>query len=457
MHRQREHWSSHLGFVLAAAGSAVGLGTLWQVPYVTGENGGGLFVIVYFLCTFLIGVPIFIAELVLGRRSQRGAVGTFVVLAEDRAIWKTGGWLGVLSSFLILSYYTVIAGWGLNYVFMCLNQFYEGKSANEIAAIYDILVASGDITLFWHLAFSAVTLAVVYLGIRHGIEYWSKFMMSGLFVMLAALTIYSMTLPGFDEALKFMFSFDKTHFKPSSALEALGLAFFTMSVGQGIMITYGSYMRKSEDIPKTGAIIGLTIVLVAALAGMMIFPIIFSYGFEPKQGPGLVFKTLPLLFGKLPGSLLISTTFFILFVFAALTSSIALLEVVVANFMDLKGWSRHKAVWVAGVGCFLFGVPSALSGTDWLFANWAKMYGKTFFDTINSLVSSWLLPLGGLLVALFTGWRLDKAISKEEFAAGSSFPYLWAPWFFFVRWIAPVAILLIILQKTGLIDIDAMR
>lgn len=456
MQKQREHWSSHLGFILAAAGSAVGLGTLWQVPYVTGENGGGVFVLVYFLCTFLIGVPVFIAELILGRRAQRGAVGTFIVLAEDKAIWKAAGWLGVISSFLILSYYTVIAGWGLNYVFMSLNQFYEGKSAEQISKIYDLLVQSGDITLFWHFAFSALTVGVVYLGIRHGIEYWSKFMMSGLFIMLIGLALYSASLPGFDEALKFMFSLDWSRFRPSSALEALGLAFFTLSVGQGIMITYGSYMRRSEDIPKTGGIIGLTIILVAALAGMVIFPIIFSYGFEPSQGPGLVFKTLPLLFGKLPGSLLLSTLFFILFVFAALTSSIALLEVVVANFMDLQGWSRHKAVWVAGIGCFLFGIPSALSGTTWLFSDWAAMYGKTFFDTINSLVSTWLLPIGGLLVALFTGWKLDREISKEEFAAGSAFPYLWGVWFFFTRWIAPVAIMLIILQKTGLIDIDKL-
>lgn len=454
MQKQREHWSSHIGFILAAAGSAVGLGTLWQVPYITGENGGGIFVLVYFLCTFLIGVPVFIAELVLGRKAQRGAVGTFATLSDDSAVWKTAGWLGVISSFLILSYYSVIAGWGLNYVFMSLNQFYENKTAQEITDIYDILVKSGDITLFWHFTFSALTIGVVYMGIKQGIEYWSKFMMSGLFIMLIGLTIYSATLPGFGKAFDFLFGMDWKQFKPSAALEALGLAFFTLSVGQGIMLTYGSYMRKSEDIPRTGAIIGATVMIVAALAGLMIFPIIFTYGFEPSQGPGLVFKTLPLLFGKLPGALLISTVFFTLFVFAALTSAIAILEVLVANFMDLQGWSRHKAVAIAGISCIIFGIPSALSGTDWLFANWAKMYGRNFFDTINLLVATWLLPVGGLMVALFAGWKYNKADLEEEFRAGSSWGFLYTPWMFFIRWVAPVCIILIILQKTGLIDVD---
>jgi NSS family neurotransmitter:Na+ symporter len=456
MQKQREHWGSHLGFVLAAAGSAIGLGTLWQVPYVTGENGGGLFVLIYILCTFLIGVPVFIAELVLGRRSQRGAVGTFIVLAHDSAIWKVGGWLGVLSSFLIMSYYSVIAGWGMNYAFMSLNQFYENRSAQEISQIFETLVKSGDITLFWHFAFIALTVAVVYPGVKHGIEYWSKFMTSSLFVMLCGLCCYSFTLSGFGEAVSFLFSPDFSRFKPSSALEALGLSFFTLSVGQGIMITYGSYMRRNEDIPKTGGLIGITIVVVAILAGLTIFPIIFTYGFQPQQGEGLVFKTLPLLFGKLQGALFISTIFFILFVFAALTSSIAMVEVVAANLMDLYGWNRHQSVIFTGVAMFIAGIPSALAGTDWIFSNWTILYGKNFFATVNSLVSSWLLPIGGLLIALFSGWVLDKEISRDEFCAGTKLKWIWAPWRFFVRWVAPAGIILIILQKAGIIDLDKL-
>lgn len=215
-------------------------------------------------------------------------------------------------------------------------------------------------------------------------------------------------------------------------------------------------MRRNEDIAKTGGIIALVIITISLMAGLMIFPIVFTFGFEPQSGPGLVFKTLPVLFAKLPGSLLVSTTFFTLFVFTALTSSIALVEVVVANFMDLLDWSRKKAVIVVGISVFVFGIPSALSSSDSFFANWPVLYGKSFFDTINDLVSIWMLPIGGLMVAIFTGWVLDKEISKEEYSFGTTLAWTWRPWLFFIRWIAPLAILIIMLQNSGLIDIDAI-
>lgn len=454
--RQREHWSSHLGFILAAAGSAIGLGTLWKFPYVTGENGGGVFVLIYILCTFFIGVPIFIAELVLGRKAQRGAVGVFATLANNSAFWKTAGWLGVISSFLIMSFYSILAGWGLNYVFMSLCQFYKGRSAQEISGVFDILASSADITLFWHFVFTALTAAVVYRGIRQGIEYWSRFMTIGLLIILVGMCMFTLTLEGFREGVNFIFYPDISKFKPSAAIEALGLSFFTLSLGQGIMLTYGSYMRRSDDIPKTAVIIGTMIVVVSLLAGLMIFPIIFTFGFAPEAGPGLVFKTLPVLFAKLPGALFISTAFFILFVFTALTSAVALIEVVAANFTDLLGWTRQKAVLVVAVGCFIFGIPSALSDTHTLFANWTSIYGKSFFATVDSIVSLWLLPIGGLMVAIFAGWFLDKEVSYEEFSSGTTMRWMWRPWLFFMKWIAPVAIIFIILQQSGLIDIDTI-
>lgn len=454
MQKQREHWSSHLGFVLAAAGSAIGLGTLWKFPYVTGENGGGLFILIYVFCTFFIGVPVFAAELILGRKAQRGAVGIFATLSNNAAIWKAAGWLGVISSFILMSFYSVLAGWGLSYVFMSLNEFYKGLSAEQIGNTFDVLATSGDITLFWHMAFMAVTMAVVYQGVRQGVEYWSKFMTLGLLFLMVVLCLYSFTLDGFGQAVRFIFYPDFSNFKSSGALEALGLSFFTLSLGQGIMLTYGSYMRRTEDIPKTSGIIGLMIILVSLLAAMTIFPVIFTFGFEPSGGPGLVFKTLPVLFAKLPGALIISTTFFILFVFTALTSSIAMVEAVSANFIDLYGWSRHRAVLTTGIACFIFGIPSALSGTDILFGHWSQIYGGTFFETMNDLVSIWLLPLGGLMIAIYTGWFLDKEISKEEFSAGSHYKWLWRPWMFAMRWIAPVAILSILLQQAGIINVD---
>ena len=455
MSRQREHWSSHLGFVLAALGASIGLGTLWKFPCVTGENGGGLFVLVYIACTFLIGIPVFIAELILGRKAQRGAVGIFATLADEHSPWKIIGWLGVAASFLIMSYYSVIAGWGMNYVLMSLNQFYQNKNAAEIEAIFNTLAASPDITLFWHFSFTALTMAIVYPGLRQGVEYWSRLMTTTLLGLLLLLCGYSLTLDGFSEAFRFILYPDLSAFNASSAIEALGLSFFTLSLGQAIMLTYGSYMRRNEDIPKTGIVIGIMIVIVSLMASLMIFPIVFTFGSDPVGGPGLVFKTLPLLFSKLPGALVISTLFFTLFVFTALTSSIALVEVVSANFMDLLGWSRKRAVLVVGAACFLFGIPSALATSDALFTNWKLIYGKNFFQTVDSLVSVWILPVGGFLVAIYTGWVFDKSIGREEFSAGTSLHWMWRPWLFFIRWIAPIAIGVILLQKSGLIDLYA--
>lgn len=455
MQKTREHWSSHLGFIFAAAGSAVGLGTLWKFPYVTGENGGGLFVFVFLCCILFVGIPVFIAELILGRRAQRGAVGVFATLAGPTSSWKAIGWISVLSSFLIMSYYSVIGGWSLNYVLMSLLQTYKGISAQEVTHLFNTIYSSADITLFWHFLFTLLTIILVLPGVRHGIEYWSKIMMSGLLIILVGLFAYATTLDGFGQAVSFILSPDVSKFKPSGALEALGLSFFTLSLGQGVMLTYGSYMRKSEDIPKTGFIIGSTIIIIAILSGLMIFPIIFSFGFSPEEGRGLVFKTLPLLFAKLPGSLLISTTFFVLLSFAALTSAIAFIEVVAANLMDLLNWPRKKAVLIAGTGCFIFGIPSALSGTNVLFANWPEVFaGKTFFATIDDLVSIWLLPTAGLLISLYVGWFFNREFAKEEFLSGTTLKKLFNTWFFFIRWVAPISIILIMLQQSGIINVD---
>lgn len=451
MQKQREHWSSHLGFVLAAAGSAIGLGTLWKFPYVTGENGGGLFVLVYILLTLAIGVPVFIAELALGRRAQRGAVGIFSSLAPHTPFWKVAGWLGVAGSFLLMSYYSVLSGWGMNYAMMSLMQFYKGKSPEEIENTYALMKSSWDITLFWNVLFTAMTVGVVYTGVRQGIEYWAKIMCSGLFILLLFLGIYSMTLPGFPEAFQFIFSFDFSKFKAQSAMEALGLAFFTLSLGQGIMLTYGSYMPKSQDIPKTTFIVAMMIILISLLAALVIFPVVFTFGKQPEQGMGLVFKTLPLLFSQLPGALLVSTLFFILFVFTALSSTIAMLEAVAANMMDLYGWSRHKAVLLSGSAIFLMGIPSALAETNTLFARWKPMYGINFLETVDAFLTGWVMPIGGLLAALFLGWYIDKAIARDEFESGSTYGFLFNIWLFTIRWIVPVAVVGLIMQKAELL------
>jgi len=455
MKKNREHWASSFGFIMAAAGSAIGLGTLWQFPYMTSQNGGGLFVLLFLAFTVIIGVPVFIAELILGRKAQRGAVGIFDSLTKDSK-WKISGWFGVLSAFLILSYYCVVAGWGLNYVILSLNKFYLNKTSEEISAVFNTMFVSADINLLWQVAFLLITAGVVYKGIRQGIEKWSRVLTSTLLILLIALLLYSITLEGFSEALKFIFYPDFSKLRPSGILEALGLAFFTLSLGQGVMLTYGSYMSKNEDIPKTACIVASMNIVISIFAALMIFPIIFTFGFEPQAGFGLVFETLPVLFAKLPGSLVLSTLFFILLVFTALTSSVALLEVIVANLEDLLSWSRKKAVIYSSIAIFIAGIPVALTGSNTLFSNWEILYGKSFFQTIVDVVSQWVLPLAGLFVATFAGWKMQKVDLKEEFSFGTSWAKLFSLWFFFTKWVAPAAIIAIILQRGGLIDLDQL-
>ncbi|NGX50781.1 MAG: hypothetical protein K1060chlam2_00632 [Chlamydiae bacterium] len=451
----REHWGSRLGFILAAVGSAVGLGVLWKFPTTVGQNGGGLFLLTYFLCVIVIGIPVLIGELIIGRVSQRAAVGAFEVLGEGRSHWKVAGWFGVFSSFLIMSFYSVIAGWGMSYILMSLSGFYQNLSSREISDVFDSLSQAGSITIFWHFLFTTITMGIVLTGVRKGIEFWSKIMTRALFIILFALFLYSITLEGFGKAAHFIFYPDLAEFKFSSALEALGLAFFTLSLGQGIMISYGSYIRKKENIPQMACIVAFSVILVAILAAMTIFPVVFTFGFEPQQGPGLIFKTLPYLFAQLPGALVISTIFFTLFVFTALTSSIPFIEVVATNIMELANWPRRRAVIMVAAGTFLFGVPSALAFSHEFFPSWQNIYGRNFLATIDSLVSTWLIPVGGLLTSLFIGWSLRRELALEGFPEGRGWYRVYLGWHFFMKWFIPLTIFLIILQKSGLIDFDS--
>lgn len=452
---QREHWGTRLGFLAATAGSAIGLGSLWKFPYSTGANGGGLFVLAYVLFTFFIGIPLFTAELIMGRHSQRSPVGAFSSLSNYSQNWKMVGWLSVLVNFLILSYYSVVAGWAVNYTLMSLNHFTSNKTPEQIGRTFETMYASGGINIFWFFIFMLMTVGVVYGGVRKGIEYWSRLLMPILLTILIILMIYSMTLSGFPKALHFIFYPDYSKLTASGMLEALGLSFYTLSVGMGIILTYGSYMRKQEDIPKTALTIGIVDVMISLMASLMIFPIIFTFGFEPAEGPGLLFKVMPVLFEKLPATLILSTLFFMLVVFTALTSTISIFEVQVATFIELFNWSRRKAVLWLGLAVFVFGIPSALSGTKAMFPDWEAIYGKTFFTTVDYVCSNWILPINGILTAFFAGWLLDAKLKEAEFIEGSRLSYLFRPWAFLIKWVAPFAILLVILQKSGIIDLDA--
>jgi len=454
MKQNREHWGSRIGFIMAAAGSAIGLGSLWKFPYIAGQNGGGVFVLLYLFFTFFIALPIFIAELVIGRHSQKSAVAAFASLSNNSTHWKMVGWLNVLTTFLILSFYSIVSGWCVNYAFMSLNQFTANKTPEQIRDIFNVVYASSDINLFWHFIFILLNVGVVYAGIRKGIEYWARILTPALLVILVGLFLFSTSLEGFGQAFRFILYPDFTKLSATGVLDALGMSFFTLSVGLGIILTYGSYMKQTEDIAKTGFIVSIMTLLVSIMAALMIFPIIFTFGFAPEQGAGLVFKTLPVLFAKLPGTLVVSTIFFILLVFTALTSSISLFEVLIANLIETFSWSRAKAVIVSATGVFVFGIPSALAGSGALFANWKTMYGKDFFDTLNYVTGNWMMPLAALFTTIFIGWFMDKRISAEEFLRGSTLGKLLKIWFFLVRWLSPIAIILIILQEGGLIDLN---
>jgi len=454
MNQIREHWTGRVGFLMAAIGSAIGLGILWKFPYTVGENGGGLFLLSYFICLIIVGIPVFIAEIILGRSSQRAAVGAYEVHDTKGAGWKVTGWLGVLASFLIMSFYSVIAGWGMSYILMSLSGFYQNLSSVEVAKAYTVLSTSGDISLFWHFLFTLITAAIVLSGVRKGIERWAKIMTKILLILLVLLFLYTLTLEGFKEGAAFIFHPNPADFKLSSVIEALGLAFWTLSIGQGIMISYGSYMKRAYSVVQMCGIVAFSVIVVSILAALMIFPVVFTFGLEPQAGPGLVFQTLPYLFAKLPGSLVLSTMFFTLFVFTALTSAIPLIEVVATNIMELKGISRKKAAIMVGSATFIFGIPSAFAQSSGIFPDWSAIYGMDFLKTIDNLVSIWVIPVGGLLSALFVGWVMDKRVIREEFMIGTRLVFLYKPWRFFIRWIVPLTIGVIIVQKSGLYDFD---
>lgn len=456
MKTQREHWASHFGFIMAAAGSAIGLGSLWRFSYTAGDNGGGAFVLLYILFSFTLGVPLFIGELMIGRKAQRSPTFAYQILSKQSSNWRMIGYLNMLTTFIIVSFYCVVSGWCLNYALMSLNQFYLGKSPTEIRAIFDAVYTSSDLSVFWLAIFILLNVGVVYSGIRKGIEHWSRILTPALLFILIALLIYGFTLSGFPQAAKFIFSPNFSKLTPAVILNALGMAFFTLSVGLGINVTYGSYLKPSENLPRTGVIVAIMTLLVSLMAALMIFPIVFSFNFPAEGGPGLIFKTMPILFSKLPGSLVISTVFFLLFVFTALTSSIALLEVLVANLMELFNWKRSKAVILSASAIFIFGIPSALSGSKALFPNWETIYGTNFFDTMNYVTATWMMPIAGLLTSLFIGFIMKKELCREEFAKGAKMTSLFRPWFFVVRYIAPIAITLIILEQAGILHLASL-
>ncbi len=453
MTQKHEHWSSKIGFILATAGSAVGLGALWRFPYIAGTNGGGAFVFLYLLFTFLLGFPLFIAELIIGRKTQKSAVLAYSMLSNNSENWRGLGWLNFLTSLIILSFYSVVAGWVLSYIFMSIGNFSLGKSPQQIQQVFDTLYTSPWINLFWFGLFLLINLAIVSSGVKKGIEHWSKILMPLLFLFLMGLFIFCMTLPGFIPAFKFVFVPNFSKLGPDGILNALGMALFTLSVGYGIIVTYGSYMHKSENIPKNGFYVAITTVVASLISALVIFPIVFTYNLPPEGGPGLVFKTLPVLFAKMPATILISTVFFFLMLFASLTSTISLLEILVANVMQVFDIERKRACYYLTLLAFVIGIPSAFAGSGQLFPNWTEIYGKNFFDMMDYITLSWFTPISALLTTIFVGWLMKKEMLYDEFSSGTNLRFLARPWYFVVKYVAPIVIAFIILHESGLVSL----
>jgi NSS family neurotransmitter:Na+ symporter len=439
---QREQWGSKLGFILAAAGSAVGLGNIWRFPYITGQNGGAAFVLLYVLLVFIIGFSVMLAEIAIGRSAQLNAVGSFKKLKGGA--WPIVGWMGVIAGFMILSFYGVIGGWTMAYIIKSFTGLMAAAESGGAGDAFGGFIANGPVVIAWQAAFMVLTIWVVYRGIGEGIERYCKILMPALFVILLVLIVRSVTLEGAGKGLEFYLKPDFSKLTGATFLAALGQAFFSLSLGMGCMITYGSYLGKKEILPGAAVQVCFLDTMVALLAGLVIFPAVFAFGVEPGAGPGLTFITLPSVFAKMPGGPVWSGLFFLLLFIAALTSAISLLEVVAAYFIDEMKWSRPKAAWIMGGAIFLLGVPSALSlGTMKL-----QIAGKDFLDAMDFLSSNVLLPLGGLFIALFVGWIWTEKARREVTNDGTVPFGMMTAWLWICRVVAPVAIAYIFI--TGL-------
>ena len=426
---KQNQWTSRLGFLLAAAGAAIGLGNLWKFPYLMGRNGGFPFLIAYLIFIVLLGVPVMMLEMSLGRYSGKDPVSSYKKVHPRAGI---AGFTGVLAAFIILSYYSVIGGWILKYIFSYLTTF-------SAPANFDAFKASPE-TVLWHFLFMAATALICLRGVG-AIEKASKFMMPTLFVCLLAVIIRSVTLPGALEGLQFMFtpsaSQDGSGFSLSSVSAALGQVFYSLSLCMGITITYGSYLNKKENIPRSCFNVAAMDTSLAVLAGIAIFPAVFSFGLEPGQGPGLIFGTLPKVFASIKGGSVFAILFFALVLFAAVTSAIALLEVVVSFAVDSLKWTRKKATVILGLLIFLTGVPSALSfGT---LGN-VTILNYSVFDFVGMVTDNILLPFGGLAMCYFIGWKWEPQYLVDEVEKNGVTFRLKKLWIFCIRFLTPILV-----------------
>jgi len=447
---QHGMWSSKLGFMLAAVGSAVGLGNIWRFSYVTAENGGGAFVLLYLAAIALVGFPVMISEVMLGRAGRESPINSMIDLARESKAskaWALIGWSGLLAGVLILSFYCVIAGWTLSYALTYLQGLFSaGPAVSDAGAHFQALTSNTGMLLFWHFLFVALTVFVVARGVERGIERAVRFMIPSLFAILLALVIYGMTSGHFMQTLTYLFQPDFSKVTGQTLIAALGQAFFSLSLGMAGLMAYGAYVPEKASLPKLCAGICAADTAVALLAGMAIFPIVFAFSLDPQTaGPGLVFVALPTAFEQMAWGDLYGLAFFVLLAFAAWSSTISLVEGGTAYLVE-RGYSRPIAATMLGGGAGLLGVVSALSFTHW---SEVSIYGRNLMDNIDFIASNLLLPLGGLSIAVFAGWILLEERRREQLADMGSGSY--ALWLNLVRFVGPILIGLVFLNSSGLI------
>ena len=439
------NWQSRTGFIAAAAGSAIGLGNIWRFPFVTGRYGGGAFVLVYILLLIFIGYPVMNSELLLGRKTQKNPVGAYKMLAPGSP-WLIVGFMGVVAGFIILSYYSVVAGWAISYIFKSGAYMAAGSDA---ANIFVNSISSTFGGIFWHTLFMAICIVIVIGGVGNRIERWSKILMPVLLILLIILILRSVTLPGAGEGLAFFLRPDFSKLSGEGFLAALGQVFFTLSLGTGCMITYGSYLKKDEDLPLNAKYVVGADTLIALLAGFVIFPAVFAFGLEPAAGPGLIFITLPAVFSQM-GSAghIFGIVFFTLLTIAALTSAISLLEVVASYFIDEIKWNQKKATIIMGITIWLFGIFPSLGYSTLSHVRLIK--GFDILGSFDFFANKILLPLGGLLIVVFIGWfwGIDKALEEANHGANTK---LGTSYSFLIKYVVPIVILIVFLNSVGIL------
>ena len=443
---KRDSFGSRFGALVAMAGSAVGLGNLWRFPYLVGENGGAAFIIVYVILSFVICLPIFVSEFVIGRRSQKNAYSAFRDLSGGSA-WRWVGLFTIIVPLIVLSYYSVIGGWSIEYLLKSLTfSFTGGESQSALSTMFSDFVSSAWGPLLVHTGFLLVTTLIVMVGIKDGIEKFSKVMMPMLFFIVIGIAIYSMTLPGAKAGLDYLFNPDFSKINGKAIAAALGQAFFSLSLGFGTIMTYASYVDKKENPLFQSVATASSDLMFALVAGMAIMPAVFAFGISPQTGPGLVFETLPYVFGQMPAGGFIAILFFLALLVAAVTSSISMLEVAVAYLVEEKKISRIWACVILFAICWIVGAVCSLSFGP---LSHIKIDGGNIFDFFDNLSSNILMTLGSLLTVLFVGWRLKKTDVYDEFTNGGTlstnariFGVLW----FLIRYICPLAILIIFIS-----------